>query len=1057
MYNINSFYAQLLTNLIYMSKTLEGGARINKNLFKIGDEFTDDKYIYKITPKRKGDPRGDIAIIVKDKETGKIINDPSVNKKEFEKQFQEGIFTKVEKQEDIEAENKNPDSKKETEKEIENKIPKENEENIKTFEDVRKEIDQDFDKAKKEQSEVKNEKLLSERMSVIGISSDTLKDNEEWQKLETPAKLLAIEQISQNTLSQVKEIGEQRFQEKNKISLSWNPKKWEPLSLGKKVWNKFTKAYWISEEEKQVLKEAEEGKIQPDKKTTEEIIHIISDMKLDIENDNGRAKIVLEKVADNMSPEEKAIIEKYNEASNSFMRMPDKWRNERSAKSTDDSFKQNKNFDIYNKTRDSYEKAKGELLKIKTKEYKEKGAHGEEEARILAMTDLNNDDLKIKFLQWSNTNPDATKELNKIREDSSVKRLWSNENIWRGIYIGVGYGMRTATAGTIGLLAAPVVGGAIGGWRARNKAGANVDKAFLEGRTEKTFMERKMESGVREELKDKNLEKGVIAKTLGGKEINTKEVAGFIDADSQIQRIENLEKKLEKAEKLEEKNKLISQINSRVDYIRNKIDGGLVNYGKENPIASNYKLMQKMCELSVLCETKKMEGRNDEDFYREHLLGQVMKYNKKKFGEKEANYKNAEMLRGAAIGAGGAMLGWWLRGLQDGNVDTGELINNGSGPIKLTQEQIDHANKIFFPETPHASVSAVADHGQGAISTLRELQNNLKAEYGDISKAPESVRHILNTDAHKLAQEYGMYDPNQTAESAMVKLGSTFKVDENGNLIYQEGGSTKSIILESGNETKTPEVDYSGKMFDSDHSGSKIIDNKIEGNLLHKSQFEIDNPQENPAVISDNGREALSGNDLVNRNSSELTEFEKNNPQVNPEDGEAIAGGRRYSVHSRIRGDEGEDFNPVDNRRYSVHNVIGDDRIENAPNNFQQAENLNYVLEKKMSLPEAMDQFRDVRETQIDKLSDLKDITSGYEEEVGQPSLRNIMKITSDKDWKSIVSEDVGETVTSAKNASSNKLSEIMLDIKGESMRDYYFNKTLPNGNVKVVHIKFYK
>ena len=121
----------------------------------------------------------------------------------------------------------------------------------------------------------------------------------------------------------------------------------------------------------------------------------------------------------------------------------------------------------------------------------------------------------------------------------------------------------------------------------------------------------------------------------------------------------------------------------------------------------------------------------------------------------------------------------------------------------------------------HANVEATALHGKGAIATLRELQHNLKVEYGnDLNSAPASVKHILNTDAHKLAEEYGMYKPGEDAESAFIKSGSSFKVDANGNVIYHEVGTKTDINLEKGTEVKV-NAQYEGKMVDTDHFGVK--------------------------------------------------------------------------------------------------------------------------------------------------------------------------------------------------------------------------------------------
>ncbi|MFA7000356.1 MAG: hypothetical protein WC241_04570 [Candidatus Paceibacterota bacterium] len=145
----------------------------------------------------------------------------------------------------------------------------------------------------------------------------------------------------------------------------------------------------------------------------------------------------------------------------------------------------------------------------------------------------------------------------------------------------------------------------------------------------------------------------------------------------------------------------------------------------------------------------------------------------------------------------------------------------------------------------HTNVEATALHGKGAIATLRELQHNLKVEYGnDLDNAPASVKHILNTDAHKLAEEYGMYKPGQDAESAFIKSGSSFKVDANGNVTYHEVGVKTDINLEKGTDIKV-NTQYAGKMFDSDHSGIETNPDNTPTTL--PDQYKLP-PQVNPVT-----------------------------------------------------------------------------------------------------------------------------------------------------------------------------------------------------------------
>lgn len=191
----------------------------------------------------------------------------------------------------------------------------------------------------------------------------------------------------------------------------------------------------------------------------------------------------------------------------------------------------------------------------------------------------------------------------------------------------------------------------------------------------------------------------------------------------------------------------------------------------------------------------------------------------------------------------------------------------GQGPLRLPED---------IKMVPHANVEAVANNGQGAISTLKELQQHLKVEYGnDLEHAPASVKHILNTDAHKLAQEYGMYKPGESAESAMIRAGSAFRVDGSGNVVYHEVNGS-DITLEKGIELKASNT-FHGNMFDSDHAGS--VNASVEGEVIDTPHF---NPDQNYDMHSgdnldttniDNGNVSLDTNldSNVGNNTEEIT------------------------------------------------------------------------------------------------------------------------------------------------------------------------------------------
>ena len=92
------------------------------------------------------------------------------------------------------------------------------------------------------------------------------------------------------------------------------------------------------------------------------------------------------------------------------------------------------------------------------------------------------------------------------------------------------------------------------------------------------------------------------------------------------------------------------------------------------------------------------------------------------------------------------------------------------------------------------------DHGKGGIQGILDLKAQIKSQYLDISKAPQSVQDFMNTDATKEAIKLGLYDPNNTNESALIREGLVLKFDEHGNLLFGKPDASGHIpVLEKTN------------------------------------------------------------------------------------------------------------------------------------------------------------------------------------------------------------------------------------------------------------------
>lgn len=121
---------------------------------------------------------------------------------------------------------------------------------------------------------------------------------------------------------------------------------------------------------------------------------------------------------------------------------------------------------------------------------------------------------------------------------------------------------------------------------------------------------------------------------------------------------------------------------------------------------------------------------------------------------------------------------------------------------------------------------------RGAIATIENLKSQLKLQYPNINDAPENIKHILNTNSVTLSQEWGMFNPDEVKESAMMLKGSTITVDQNGNITLHNLGKGDTVLSGGGAEK------YSGNMFDSDHSGD--TENTNSENLPNRDTDAID-------------------------------------------------------------------------------------------------------------------------------------------------------------------------------------------------------------------------
>jgi hypothetical protein len=134
-------------------------------------------------------------------------------------------------------------------------------------------------------------------------------------------------------------------------------------------------------------------------------------------------------------------------------------------------------------------------------------------------------------------------------------------------------------------------------------------------------------------------------------------------------------------------------------------------------------------------------------------------------------------------------------------------------------------NPAEAPAAPAIEVKPLQTEvsSRGFIQTFEDMKKGLVEQYGD--KIPKQYEHFVKTSPVKLAQEFGMYDPDVVNESGMGLKGESLVLDGKGNLIYQNIDGTKETLFEGGKQVSDFHK-IGGEMFDSDPKPAVLTEQK---------------------------------------------------------------------------------------------------------------------------------------------------------------------------------------------------------------------------------------
>lgn len=444
------------------------------------------------------------------------------------------------------------------------------------------------------------EKILRSKLEEFGLNIENLKEIEGFNNLSYGQKLLVLENLKQLTLGRIQEEALEKYKTKTT----------EAKFLGR-VWLAVSKKYQIAKLEKTTASEIVKGGMEAHKRVLQQLVNGIKEIGLEVEERNGKLEIQYA-VFENLSPEEKKIVDNFNKIANEFSRMPYEWGLKTATKEEQAR---------YYELKKQYEEANAQILKLRLK----KNNNDLQEASLY----INDIRGKVELNQFFTAHPEVEEQLQKIREKKTWLKALSNVVTERGIYATAGFITRSITTSLIGLAGIPLAAAGMGGWMARKRA-------------KETLIER-----------EKMARRGV-------KDIS-KEARNFVEAENLIKKIDTLIQKIESEENLERKKQLCESLSTRVFYTQDKIEKGLVIFGtEEERLKNQIEIIQKLSKARVyVVNYLGIEGRAPTEL--EKRLEKFLEFREKKISKTQREYIIRETAKGAFLGAGFALAGYALR------------------------------------------------------------------------------------------------------------------------------------------------------------------------------------------------------------------------------------------------------------------------------------------------------------------------------------------------------------------------------------------------------------
>lgn len=572
----------------------------------------------------------------------------------------------------------------------------------------------------------KRDKITKTFHERFNLKPEELQSIEGFSELSDGRKLLVAENLSQITLGRIQEDALKQYKENTTQS----------KFLGR-VWQGVTKSYQIAKLEKVSAEQIQKGGMKshgevlkllvdgakegPEATATKEgTLEIQFAAAADIEKITGEKlnKKELEKIAD------------LNIRLGKMGEIPAEWAYKSATKDQRRQYKER--MTVYNFAREGLLKFVSSKLKTPDKSK--------------ALLYVQNIDRQLQLQQLLNTHPEAEEQLQKIDSKPAWTKIISDTVTERGIYAASGFLARSAMISALGLMAAPVAAGAIGGISAYRRG--------------KETLRQEEKLSRRGEIKTEK-------RTLKSGDKIVREKKDFADVENLNSRIKELMAKLNDPDN-EKRGLVLQHLDRLLKYSNEKLASGLINFGGDDArLVNQYEFIHNL-GVSQTFLTKENYPKKVLD----ERLEKALNLRQEKISAERKKYLKNQVVDGIVISATFAYAGALTRHV------AGQLFWGEEMP--LIKIPINKNLDLVFGGSPKEIGSA--EFSEEAKRTFNELSEQL-GRHPTVDEMTEALsKGATPEDLSRIAveAEYGTAAAEKAAETAEIQPGdSVWKIIEN--------------------------------------------------------------------------------------------------------------------------------------------------------------------------------------------------------------------------------------------------------------------------------------